>query len=424
MSDLFETLDEMRAQMEALWRAWETGYWLGAKDCLRRMHDAHGGGAARFADYTDDELREAIRVAAKTRDADRDATKAETALRELHDMRAEMMRRAFPHGMDYAAPPAMCIADIDATPPPVLLRTDGNRDAAVLVAGEVCVLSGAGGAGKSTLALAVAYAVAAGGKHDSTACGLELINDDKDGPQARPVVYASAEDAAWQIKRAAWRMAAARGDDALPANLHHVDLRGRMLFAPAADGYNAPAVTTPEWESLWDYVAAARAKLVVIDPVMAVYAGNENRAVEVRQFIGALTAQAEAHGCGVLLLAHSTKAARGAKADAFDPGHVAGSASWTDGVRGAMALDWPRDGDGGGAEDMRVLKIIKANYGQPRIQCALTPVRENAAKGLRAIVGFDAGVWESPRETGGAPRGKNNGGSRRAAADDDLRPAI
>ena len=64
-----------------------------------------------------------------------------------------------------------------------------------------------------------------------------------------------------------------------------------------------------------------------------------------REFLGALTREATARQCGVLLIAHSTKAARGAARDAdrnednvFNPGAVGGSAHWTDGVRGVLTL--------------------------------------------------------------------------------------
>lgn len=414
MSDTHEQLTVMRAQMRNLLAEWQTNGDTAAAKCLReQMRGGAESDGAPYGDYTDDELAAAIKQAAETVDGDSDEAKAEVALKELCGFQTELQRRWFPHGVEYTPPVVRRVDEIDATPPTVLLRTAGEYKTAVLTVGEVCVLSGAGGAGKSTLALAVSYAMAAGGKRDWESCGLE-IRDDRDAPEPMPVVYASAEDAAWQIKRAARRIMKHREEFDLPYFLHHMDLRGRLLFAPADDGYNAPAETTPEWKSLWNAVKSTGAKMVVIDPVMAVYAGNENRAVEVRRFIGALTAEAEAHACGVLLLAHNTKAARGKDADPFDAGHVAGSASWTDGVRGALALDWPSGGEGD--TDVRRLKVIKANYGQPRIECDLSPARENEAEGKRAIVEFDAGAWRA----GGAV--KANGDGRRGRRDNDGRP--
>lgn len=414
MSETHERLSAMRAQMRTLLAEWQTNGDTAAATCLReQMRGGAESDGAPYGDFTDAELRAEIKQAAETVDGDIDEAKANGALKELCGFQTELQRRWFPHGVEYTPPVVMRVDKIDAKPPTVLLRTAGEYKTAVLTVGEVCVLSGAGGAGKSTLALAVSYAMAAGGRRDYESNGLEIRDGNRE-PSPMPVVYASAEDADWQIKRAAVRIMERRAEVNLPPNLHHMDLRGRLLFAPSDDGYNAPAETTPEWKSLWNAVKSTGAKMVVVDPVMAVYAGNENRAVEVRRFIGALTAEADEKQCGVLLLAHNTKAARMKGTDPFDAGHVAGSASWTDGVRGALALDWPSDGDGDAG--VRRLKVIKANYGQPRIECDLSPARENEAEGKRAIVEFDAGAWRA----GGAV--KANGDGRRGRRDNDGRP--
>ena len=87
----------------------------------------------------------------------------------------------------------------------------------------------------------------------------------------------------------------------------------------------------------------------------------------VHAFLRALTREAapdEAagwHGCGVLLVAHDTKAARNALARGEDPGAgmVAGSAAWYDGARGVLSL--MRDPLG---SDDRLPECVKANYGR------------------------------------------------------------
>ena len=64
----------------------------------------------------------------------------------------------------------------------------------------------------------------------------------------------------------------------------------------------------------------------------------------------------------------------------LDPGHVGGSAAWTDGVRGVLAMAWKPGGDAG----ERVLTITKANYGPARLTCDLDAIRHETG----AIVGF------------------------------------
>ena len=96
----------------------------------------------------------------------------------------------------------------------------------------------------------------------------------------------------------------------------------------------------------------------MIDPVSAALADvSTNDTGPVRAFLRALTAEAEAAGVGVLLVAHDTKAARNAAAHGEDPGAgvVAGSAAWYDGARGVLSVV--------GSDD-RLLECVKANYGR------------------------------------------------------------
>ena len=76
-----------------------------------------------------------------------------------------------------------------------------------------------------------------------------------------------------------------------------------------------------------------------------------------RAFVDALRQELEALGAGLILVAHSTKAAQG-----IDPGAVSGSAAWTDAARAALLLKHEGE-DGSG--DMWTLESIKANYSAP-----------------------------------------------------------
>ena len=81
------------------------------------------------------------------------------------------------------------------------------------------------------------------------------------------------------------------------------------------------------------------ARLVVIDPVSAALVDVDiSQTGPVRAFLRELTREAAVAGAGVLLVAHSTKAARNAVAKGEDPGAgiVAGSAATM-----ALVVSWP-----------------------------------------------------------------------------------
>ena len=305
--------------------------------------------------------------------------------------------------------------------PDTILRCVDFGDGAVLTIGEVAVLSGQGGIGKSSIALQIAFDLASR-RHDS--CGMELYPD-RIASEDIPVVYASAEDAEWVIKQRASRLADnnPRTQGKLPEALHYIDMRGRTLFEPEAGDYTGPPQTTADWDDLWAHVANVKARLVVVDPVMAVYAGNENRVVEVRMFISEFIKMCAKHECGGLLLAHNTKAARAKDSDPYDAGHVAGSASWTDAVRGVLSFTRPKREEGESFEtwdDRRILRVLKANYGMSNIECELTAARVDpyGEPPNRAIKMFTAGNWKMPGQDSAAKRkGKPKG---KAAIDADL----
>ena len=76
--------------------------------------------------------------------------------------------------------------------------------------------------------------------------------------------------------------------------------------------------------------------------------------------MGALSREAKAARCGVLVVAHDTKATRRDVAGE-DPGAgaIAGSATWFDAPRGVLYLSRKKDDEG-----RRELRCLKANYGR------------------------------------------------------------
>ena len=270
-------------------------------------------------------------------------------------------------------------------PAPIL--TAAGKGGSVLTVGNVCLLSGEGGIAKSALALGLAVGIAQLGDHErGEICGLF------DG-MGGPALLATFEDHPTETR---WRACCLTGqitnDDISQqqtlSRVHVLDLAGRPLFGPRDDGgrYNERPGRLAGWWDLWSEARRIKPRLIVIDPALAAYVGEANAPAPVREFLTALATEAAQLNTGVLLLAHSNKAARSSKhqkpkpEDLLDPGQVGGSAAWTDGVRGVLAMAWKPEGNAG----ERVLTITKANYGPARITCDLAAIREET----EAIVGF------------------------------------
>jgi len=280
--------------------------------------------------------------------------------------------------------PATLNSVAPALPTPILSigRPSGNRDGAILTAGAVAVLAGAGGAAKTAAALHLAIDAAGASRvaADVPALGGALV------VHGGPVVYATYEDHLGILQWRAARLIEAldRGNDAL-GHVHVLSMAGRPLYgAPARF---EPPGPLPGWSDLWDAVRKTEARLVIVDPALAAFEGEQNDAMHVRAFVGHLTKEAAECGAGVLLLAHSNKAARGKDTSVFDAGMVSGSSHWHDAARGAMTLT--RAPDGG-----HVLAISKSNYGPSFRHCKLRAVTPTGGGG--AVVGMTptGGGWQ------------------------------
>ena len=238
--------------------------------------------------------------------------------------------------------------------PPAVLRAPGDSFGSVLAEGEICVLSAAGGVGKSFLTLQLANAAT---MSPTTAmeeeCGLQV--------RSGPVVVVSYEDSAIRLQNR-WHLIRDLKD---PNNKLADDPDLVALDKPAplwlgATAWPAPSPAGPgsEWNHLWATVAETEASLVIIDPATASFTGAAHDVGEVREYMCQLAAKAEEHKCGVLMVAHSTKAARyDANAGAImGAGAVSGSAAWHDAARSVLTFQTLAHGD-------RLLVCMKANYG-------------------------------------------------------------
>ena len=148
---------------------------------------------------------------------------------------------------------------------------------------------------------------------------------------AGPVVLVSYEDAPARIAhRLRWI-----NENAVPPGLHLWPDPEPLWVAASDRGGESHAGN--QWDALWREIRAIGARLVEVDPVSAALTDvSTTETGPVHAFLRALTREAapdEAagwQGCGVLLVAHDTKAARNALARGEDPdaGMVAGSAAW------------------------------------------------------------------------------------------------
>ena len=227
--------------------------------------------------------------------------------------------------------------------------------------GRVALLAGDGGLGKSRLALRLGAGIAAadpdwlGGI--STAEGSKRLNLRLDQPER--VVIASWEDDLDESDR---RLAALGKHDATGGRVKFVDMADRgPLWAPLGNGHVASiASLTPAGEKLREYTENTGAVLLVIDPLAAAYAGDENSRGLVRAFLSSWDAWARRTSCAVLFVGHTPKNAS----------RTSGSTDWRNAVRSVWTLDYqvpqkPAELGLSGEPGVLVLECEKTNYGAP-----------------------------------------------------------
>ena len=325
--------------------------------------------------------------------------------------------------------PPRSVAEIKEPRPAPLLRLAG-LGGAFLTRGSVALVAGEGGIGKSALLCSLAVEIASGGEQGPLVLhehNLELVKDQRatgDAAARRPVLLVGYEDdaatVAWRCRQYRENGGTATGADNSSNDVSLSDVwvmtPAGSLFGPVAaksgaELYNARPDKQPQWRALESAIVASRPVLVVIDPALEAFSGDANNGSAVREFLRALRQLATRYQIGILLVAHSTKAARvksGQQDDPFRVGQVGGTSHWTDGCRAAAALDW--SGSGEDPFTGRRLAVLKANYGPSRLVCELEPIRSPAG----AIVGFkrDSKGWrdpQAPEATNGETNGKKNG---------------
>ena len=308
------------------------------------------------------------------------------------------------------------LQEVEVSEPPAVIWHANDEDHfsnSCLARGEVAILAGPGGTGKSyvSLALALAAARASDAEHGE-ACGLRV--------RPGPVVLVSYEDSSGRIAARVQRMVSGPFPERL-----HVWREPEPLFVRAADDEDSMAEVRPgpSWDVFWTSVRSLGPSFVIVDPISAALEGiSANESTPVRQFMMALGAQAQAARTSVLLIGHDTKTARAAASRGEDPeaGVVAGSATWFDAARGVLYLSRLAKDLADKAQDkeakpdkanqragQRQLTCVKSNYGRTGWVVALREV-----KGSRGFAGFEAVPDPKSKSTPKPPAPGGPGGGR------------
>ena len=336
-------------------------------------------------------------------------------------------------------PTPLSAADVRNPPPPALFRTHDNTGA-LWPMGEIALLAGEGGTGKSTLAGELALSVAA---FPSGPIDVDCVDDSNRLPllpcRGGPVLWLAYEEQDGLLAKRLRVRARDRGIPDAASRVYILNLRGDEdggwpLFGPgdrngSAGLYNSRPEPLCGWDVMVDGakkvldLSGERPTIVVLDPTLSAYVGETNGVPPVREFIGSLGAWAESEDLGVLLVAHATKEGN---VGPFDRQQVGGSAAWTDAVRCCLTLTFGDGSEKRGVVDTRTFAVLKANTGPSRIWTPVSPVRrEGNQSGW--IVGYecrdrtgkwlDQSEWRAPR-TSKLRKGRKLTGSGKSKKND------
>jgi RecA-family ATPase len=226
----------------------------------------------------------------------------------------------------------------------------------LIPAHQVCLFSGPGAAGKSTIGLHLTTAKGLGRMWLSFDCGLG----------ADKALFIDAEDDLGVIHR---RLAAVITHynctfADLNGNLHILSLANRNALLATAEK-NGVVSPTELCKAILELAKQQQYRVIVIASVANVFAGNENDRSQVTQFIHLLKGLAIASNGSVILISHPSLTA------IADKRGSSGSTAWLNSVRAQMHLDKAAEN---GADDtgLRKLEFKKNQYGAPAAAVTLT----------------------------------------------------
>ena len=208
----------------------------------------------------------------------------------------------------------------------------------------VTLVSGDGSDGKTTLMLQLGIAIAGvrpwlGHNPDQGRVLVVTAEDDEDEIHRR--VVAIAKSLAIDLKDL--------------ADLHVAPLAGRDAVMATPEGRAALIAPTPVFRGLVALVEQIKPRVVIIDALADVYAGEENARAQAPVHLRSLAIK---HDLAVVLIAHPslTGIASG--------NGTSGSTAWSNSVRARLYLERIRDKRGNEIDaDLRVLRVKESNYG-------------------------------------------------------------
>lgn len=223
-----------------------------------------------------------------------------------------------------------------------------------LPSGKLTLLAGAPGAGKTTLAIALAAIVSKGGKWPD---GTHF-----EAP-GRVLIWSSEDDAADTLVP---RLMAAG------ANLHQIHFVQQVADA---DGELLPFDPARDMPLLSDrLVELGGAELLIVDPIVSAVSGDAHRMNDVRRNLQGLVDVAAAHRCAVLGISHFSKGSKGSS----PAERVIGSQAFVALAR--MVLVAGKDE----AAERRILARAKSNISQDDGGVAYVIEQANAGAGMVA----------------------------------------
>ena len=192
--------------------------------------------------------------------------------------------------------------------------------------GEVTLLTGPGGLGKSTLAIQLQVAMAGGlpwlGYETQRVASIGLYcEEDKDELARRFQAVRRRLGVDW---------------DAFDAFIRYFPLKGHDVSLAYVDRFEDVVEAAPLLAEIDEYLDKWSARLAILDSLNRLFPGNENNRVQVTAFLRALEVIATRRQIAILLLAHPSKSAL------VDGSGYSGSTSWDSMVRARAYLSYQR----------------------------------------------------------------------------------
>jgi len=210
--------------------------------------------------------------------------------------------------------------------------------------GDVTILSGDGGGGKTTLAKQLAVAVAADlGDWLGTTC------------LSGPVIFFSGEEPEDEIRRRLERVTKKRGLEADDIETLHFHFAEPDKCTLGGGPPNTPIAPSALFSSLQRSARDIRPALIIVDSNAATLGGNYLDRVHARSFVSLFRSLAREIGCAVLLLDHPSLSGMTSGTGR------AGNMDWFNAVRAVLYLRSVENERG--ATSGRELEVMKSNYG-------------------------------------------------------------